>query len=346
MRCFLGAWIGLACLWAGGCTFSSSACGNGEIESGEECDGEELGEASCESLGFVGGTLSCDERCKLDSSDCMSGQDEDVLRRCVIQDLCGYEPMGMGVGHCVERVSLMSGLENRSTAALAWEPVEACVDAAETCEALRACYTPDAQRAALCEGHEGSSICDGSWLIICWSEIWAVDCALTGLQCFQGETGASCGLEACDPSMEPYCDGDLLYECSSSGVLQAEDCLPAWGATCSEEGGEPVCTGPGEACELEDSHCEGSVWVACASGHLGPIDCSVLHPEFTCRVESGDAFCRPERRECETMMEGCEDGVITYCHLGRVAELDCARFGASGCEIREIVGREVGRCVP
>ncbi|MBN2496986.1 MAG: hypothetical protein JXR96_20510, partial [Deltaproteobacteria bacterium] len=305
----------------------------------------ELGEASCESLGFTGGTLRCDEHCKLDSSDCTSEQDDEVLRRCVMRDLCGYESMAMGVGHCVEQESLSGAFENRSTVAVTWAPVDACVDAAEGCEAIQACYTPDAQRAALCEGHEGSAICDGDWLLRCLGDVSAVDCTLSGLRCFQSETGAACGLAVCDPDMEPYCDGDLLYECSSSGVLYAEDCLPAMGATCSDETGEPVCTGTGEVCEGSESFCDGTVWVACASGRLARVDCGALHPEFACRAVMGYAMCRPERSECETMMESCEDGVITYCHLGRDSTLDCARFGASGCETKEVVGRVFARCV-
>jgi hypothetical protein len=38
-------------------------CGNGSVELGEVCDGQELGDATCESLGFVGGTLACAGTC-------------------------------------------------------------------------------------------------------------------------------------------------------------------------------------------------------------------------------------------------------------------------------------------
>ncbi|MFZ5470164.1 MAG: FG-GAP-like repeat-containing protein [Myxococcota bacterium] len=39
-------------------------CGDGKIDEGEECDGSELGGASCQSLGFDTGSLSCDGSCK------------------------------------------------------------------------------------------------------------------------------------------------------------------------------------------------------------------------------------------------------------------------------------------
>ena len=46
-------------------------CGNGIIDSGEDCDGSNLGGATCSSLGYSGGTLSCNaSTCKFDASKC------------------------------------------------------------------------------------------------------------------------------------------------------------------------------------------------------------------------------------------------------------------------------------
>ena len=52
---------------------ADSLCGNGVKEPGEYCDGEDLGGATCESLGFDGGTLSCQQDCRLDASECEGG---------------------------------------------------------------------------------------------------------------------------------------------------------------------------------------------------------------------------------------------------------------------------------
>lgn len=38
-------------------------CGNGVKEESEECDGADVGEATCVSLGFYGGTLQCTNEC-------------------------------------------------------------------------------------------------------------------------------------------------------------------------------------------------------------------------------------------------------------------------------------------
>lgn len=49
-----------------------SDCGNGAIEDGEQCDGTELGGASCTDVNpaYSGGTLVCGESCTFDASGC------------------------------------------------------------------------------------------------------------------------------------------------------------------------------------------------------------------------------------------------------------------------------------
>ena len=48
-----------------------SGCGDGIIEAGEQCDGANLGAASCASNGFSGGTLSCNSNCTINTSSCV-----------------------------------------------------------------------------------------------------------------------------------------------------------------------------------------------------------------------------------------------------------------------------------
>jgi hypothetical protein len=58
-------------------------CGNGVLDDGENCDGTELGEASCRTLDFEAGDLACNDDCTFDTSDCRlvedcaDGQDDD-----------------------------------------------------------------------------------------------------------------------------------------------------------------------------------------------------------------------------------------------------------------------------
>jgi len=49
---------------------SSAVCGNEVLETGEDCDGSDLGAETCVSLGFVYGTLACSPSCTFDTSAC------------------------------------------------------------------------------------------------------------------------------------------------------------------------------------------------------------------------------------------------------------------------------------
>ena len=46
-------------------------CGNEIIDDGEQCDGSNLGDATCASLGFDGGELGCDSSCAFDLRGCV-----------------------------------------------------------------------------------------------------------------------------------------------------------------------------------------------------------------------------------------------------------------------------------
>jgi len=45
-------------------------CGNGTLDDREICDGTNLKEATCQTEGFLSGTLSCTENCTLDTAGC------------------------------------------------------------------------------------------------------------------------------------------------------------------------------------------------------------------------------------------------------------------------------------
>jgi hypothetical protein len=68
-----GAWQGCDLTLGGPNVTASQTCGNGTLEGDEVCDGATLGSATCQSLGFQGGTLACTTGCALDTSMCDSG---------------------------------------------------------------------------------------------------------------------------------------------------------------------------------------------------------------------------------------------------------------------------------
>jgi hypothetical protein len=49
---------------------TGAVCGNGTIEGSEQCDGASLGGATCVTLGYGAGTLSCSSLCRYDTSGC------------------------------------------------------------------------------------------------------------------------------------------------------------------------------------------------------------------------------------------------------------------------------------
>jgi hypothetical protein len=55
-------------------TIYITICGNNIKETGEECDGTDLGGATCQSLGYSGGSLSCTAACDFDTSACTTGR--------------------------------------------------------------------------------------------------------------------------------------------------------------------------------------------------------------------------------------------------------------------------------
>jgi hypothetical protein len=68
-------------------------CGNGSIDGGEDCDGGLPSGATCESLGYDGGSLACDDTtCSFDESGCTSTSTEDCTN--------GIDDDGDGLADC------------------------------------------------------------------------------------------------------------------------------------------------------------------------------------------------------------------------------------------------------
>lgn len=61
-----------------------ATCGDGAIDLGEECDGTDMGGATCDSMGLGAGSLSCTNECLLDASGC------------AVQPTCGDGHIGPG----------------------------------------------------------------------------------------------------------------------------------------------------------------------------------------------------------------------------------------------------------
>jgi len=81
-------------------TATVPGCGDDLIEGIEQCDGADLGGATCISQGFTGGTLSCDASCNFDTSLCTSGGGGGVFHNeCNTQKQC-ISVAGSGANQC------------------------------------------------------------------------------------------------------------------------------------------------------------------------------------------------------------------------------------------------------
>lgn len=85
------------------CTPAAS-CGDGQIGANEECDGANLGGATCQSLGFVGGgALGCQASCRYEVSGCVSGGPFPAAGELVVTEIMvDAEGFAMGAGEYIE----------------------------------------------------------------------------------------------------------------------------------------------------------------------------------------------------------------------------------------------------
>ncbi len=81
-------------------TGADEDCGNTMLDDGEECDGDDLAGATCESIGFLSGDLACSKSCTFDTSACLAcGNDAvDAGEVCDGVDLAGADCTTLGMG--------------------------------------------------------------------------------------------------------------------------------------------------------------------------------------------------------------------------------------------------------
>ncbi len=79
---------------------NNPVCGNALQETGEDCDGDDLGGQDCLSLGFNTGTIACNADCTFDTSACVAWECGNLLREgaedCDGDDLGGQDCLSQG----------------------------------------------------------------------------------------------------------------------------------------------------------------------------------------------------------------------------------------------------------
>ncbi len=233
-----------------GCVVSWT-CGNGVREGTEECDGADLGQATCESLGYLGGSLGCAPNCSYDTTGCVASQcgngiiepgevcDGPKLNGKTCQDLgfaggdlaCRPDCVGYDPSQCVKALcgngTVDPGEECDNGAANS----DTVPDACRTDCRLPYCGDGVADTGEACDGTDFrgetcQSLVQGRGLLVCAA------CSIDTSQCVDRPVGAPC-------EREEQCAGDRCWP---------EDVLRFPGGYCSQQCGGPYPCPPEAVC--------------------------------------------------------------------------------------------------
>ena len=176
-------------------------CGNGVVNPGEDCDGTDVGDATCESVAQHGGTLGCNADCTFDVVGC----DQFMCGDGVVDP--GEECDGSDLGGAT------CGSIGFTTGALACGS-DCKLDVAACCND----FCPAAN----------TSVCDGDTVRNCVMEptgclgLDLTDCTADGDVCVQnGDTAACQCVNRCSAPGLSRCDGAVIETCEQ----QADGCL-------------------------------------------------------------------------------------------------------------------------
>jgi cysteine-rich repeat protein len=260
----------------------SGVCGDGVLGGGEECDGEDLGGATCESVsgGFEGGLLKCSSSCRFDTSECIpegcgngvidlgeecdDGNDDntDACLKVCRAAVCGDGFVWEGTEECDDAndVNTDSCLGDCTEASCGdghlWEGVEECDDGNQvsTDGCTNECKLP------VCgDGHvfEGVEECDDG------NQSNTDDCTNDCLSATCGDGHVWEGVEECDGANlggatcenlgflqgDVGCASDCVLDTSS--CIQCGDCKSCTKSECYRDiywWQDPICTIPYGSC--------------------------------------------------------------------------------------------------
>lgn len=223
------------------CPEDCTGCGNGVLDGTEHCDDDDLGGEDCQSQGFAGGALACQEDCTLD-----------VLGCC--QHAC--EPIGSM--QC--QGTLLQACLSPPGGCRGWIDQLDCADNGESCRASGTTASCGAACADACPS-DGELRCNGDLVETCatGSEgclAWETqtDCSATGGTCADGTGTPLCCGNDCTTVGETRCSVGLaeIQECTALGGgclgWQSQTVCGA-NLACQLVGGVPACwNGGGEDC--------------------------------------------------------------------------------------------------
>ena len=279
-------------------TACSLSCGDGLIQVlyGEQCEGGELGGATCENQGLGGGTLGCNDDCRFDSSGCE------------VHAVCGDGTILSPFEQCED-----DDLDGQTCQSLGWyDGMLACgldcrYDLA-SCRSFGKCGDGSIQAifSEQCEGTQlGDATCEslGQYpgTLRC-----KLDCTFD-----LGECGGSCGDDLVQASGGELCDGMDLdgQTCESHGQYPGL-------LACASDCGAFVLDGCGGYCgDLVIQSTQGE---SCDGSNLGEVTCLDFNRFFG--APGCDATCTGVAGNCRIMEAWGSNGQ----EVGRSVATDAA----------------------
>ena len=313
---------------SGGAT-TQPVCGDGRAEGSEICDGADLKGATCQSLGFIGGTLACATNCTYDTSGCLSpscttdadcppGPAGDCQKAVCVSGTCGFVADNSDVPAdsnpctndlCIDGVPSQTnvasgtacggGFCNGQGACVGCVTAENCPSPTNPCE-VRVCNSGTCGFAAANSGQACGSggTCQAGVCTGCTGEGSACVGSSPGRCSTQGTVVCSNGQAVCNAPQGA----------SANEVGAACTCSPSGSGTkqCSADGTSIVCVCCQNANDCSSgTFCEGT-W-ACVDGACvnTPRNCD---DGYSCT----NNFCNEALQSCQftPINAACNDGLF------------------------------------
>jgi hypothetical protein len=300
-------------------TGPGAECGNGMVEGDEDCDGTDLGDADCESEGFDGGRLACDDGCVFDTSACTIN--EPVCGNDMIEDPEPCDGTELGGADCMS--------EGFSGGTLA---------CAKDCSALDTSgCTSAGSNCCINNGMMGcdDAVCEAA---ICGLDPYCCDTEWDDL-CAAAATGVDGNGNECAVCPLPMCGNDVIEfgEACEAADLLGEDCASlgfmggvlACAADCTAYDTSGCMAGPPSNCCINNGMmgCDNAVCEAAICG-LDAYCCDTEWDDICAAAATGVDGEGNECAVCPFPM--CGNGTIEFsevCDTADLAGQDCMTQG-------------------
>ena len=285
-----------------------SACGNGVINPGEQCDGANMNGKTCITEGFDGGTLTCNATCNFVTAACINCAANQCIQGAVCQnsdnDSCGFNGNACancttsgqvcswvtgtcvapcGAGQCRGADNVCHNSDN-NWCGLNGNPCDDCNEPAETCQAGVCTPAPLCGNGVINPGEQ----CDGA-------NMGAQNCQVQGFDTGTVSCNADCTVNtsACINCAANQCVGpggctnQSNSACGRNGNV-CQNCVVIPNSACDTTTGIcSVCAAAqcrntsGQCVNRSDATCgnNGAACVACAAGEFcnaaGQCECTI-----------------------------------------------------------------------